>query len=163
MEYFETLFLNNEEYTACAFTGHRKLGEDFDEKKLKNAVEEMIKKGVKRFYNGGALGFDLISAEIVLKYKKHSEIKLIMCVPFYGQEKRYSAQDKARYARILKEADDVVTLAEHYYKGCLLRRNDYMIEHADCMIAYLKSEKGGTAYTVKKGRKKFTEGAILYI
>ena len=163
MEYFETLFSNNEEYTACALTGHRELGEDFDEKKLKNAVEEMIKKGVKRFYNGGALGFDLISAEIVLKYKKNSEIKLIMCVPFYGQEKRYSAQDKARYARILKEADDVVTLAEHYYKGCLLRRNDYMIEHADCMIAYLKSEKGGTAYTVKKGRKKFTEGAILYI
>ena len=163
MEYFETLFSNNEEYTACALTGHRELGEDFDEKKLENAVEEMIKRGVKRFYNGGALGFDLVAAETVLKCKKNSEIKLIMCVPFYGQEKRYSAQDKARYARILKEADEVVTLAEHYYKGCLLRRNDYMIEHADCMIAYLKSEKGGTAYTVKKGRKKFTEGAILYI
>ena len=163
MEYFETLFSNNEEYTACALTGHRELGEDFDEKKLENAIEEMIKKGVKTFYNGGALGFDLVAAEIVLKHKKNSKIKLIICVPFYGQEKRYSAQDKARYARILKEADEVVTLAEHYYKGCLLRRNDYMIEHADCMIAYLKSEKGGTAYTVKKGRKKFTEGAILYI
>ena len=158
----ENIFFGKKEYTSCAFTGHRELEEDFNENNLKKSVEELIQKGVKIFYNGGALGFDLTSAEIVLKLKKKYDVKLVICVPFYGQERRYSLQDKERYQKILKNADEVIILSDEYYKGCLLRRNDYMIERADCLIAYLKKDFGGTAYTVKKFRAKKGED-IIYI
>ncbi len=158
----ENIFFGKKEYTACAFTGHRELEEDFNENNLTKRVEELIQKGVKIFYNGGALGFDLTSAEIVLKLKKKYDVKLVICVPFYGQERRYSLQDKERYQKILKKADEVIILSDEYYKGCLLRRNDYMIERADCLIAYLKKDFGGTAYTVKKFRAKKGED-IIYI
>ena len=146
---------------TCAFTGHRELGANFDEKKLKLNIELLIKKGVKIFYNGGAVGFDLTAAKIVLKLKKKHDIKLIICVPFYGQEKNFSSAQKELYNKILKEADEVVVLSDNYYKGCFLRRNDYMIENADYLIAYLTKEVGGTAYTVKKFRAKKGDNVIL--
>ena len=157
----ESIF-ESKEFNTCVFTGHREMEENFNVKELKKSIEYYLSKGVKTFYNGGAVGFDLLSAETVLKLKKKHDIKLVVCVPFYGQETRYSKADKARYAKILKNADEVVILADSYYKGCLLRRNDYMIERADCMIAYLKKEEGGTAYTVKKFRVKKSE-EILFV
>ena len=147
---------------TCAFTGHRELEADFDVKKLEENIELLIKKGVEIFYNGGALGFDLIAAEIVLKLKNKYDIKLIMCVPFYGQEKYFSSAQKEVYNKILKASDEVIILSDTYYKGCFLRRNDYMIENADYLIAYLKKAVGGTAYTVNKFRAKKGDN-ILFI
>ena len=56
--------------SACAFTGHRSLEKDFSEKKLKEEIERVISMGVTDFYNGMAMGFDLIAAETVLSLKK---------------------------------------------------------------------------------------------
>lgn len=148
------LTIDKREYTACVFTGHRELGKDFSPRALQTAIIECIEKGVTVFYNGVARGFDLLAAEAVLNLKKIYDIKLIACVPYYGQERGYNDEERARYCSILSKADEVVVLSEEYYKGCLLRRNDYMVERADCMIAYLSKEQGGTAYTVNKFRKK---------
>ena len=147
---------------TCAFTGHRELEADFDVKKLEENIELLIKNGVKIFYNGGALGFDLIAAKIVLKLKNKYDIKLITCVPFYGQEKYFSSAQKEVYNKILKASDEVIILSDTYYKGCFLRRNDYMIENADYLIAYLKKSVGGTAYTVNKFRAQKGD-KILFI
>ena len=74
----EQLKLINEEkrIKSCVFTGHRELGEDFSVRKLKKEIEKSILKGVEIFYNGMAMGFDLISAECVLKLKKKYLLKL---------------------------------------------------------------------------------------
>lgn len=157
----EDVKLQENNSKACAFTGHREVGIDFDVNTLKKSIEELIKKGVKIFYNGGAWGFDIISAETVINLKKKYDIKLIICVPFYGQENRYSIENKERYRGILENADEVIVLSDHYYKGCLLRRNDYMIDKSDYLIAYLKKEFGGTAYTVNKFRAKKGNNVIL--
>lgn len=158
----EQLSIEKKQFTACVFTGHRELGEELSRAKVKKAILEYAEKGVTVFYNGVAKGFDLLAAEEVLKLKKKRQIKLIACVPYYGQERGYSEADKARYRAILKKADEVVILSEEYYMGCLLRRNDYMVERADCMIAYLCKESGGTAYTVRKFRKQKGEN-VLYL
>lgn len=154
------LLSDENEILTCAFTGHRELGGDFDAQILENLIEKLIKEGVGVFYDGGARGFDLIAAESVLKLKQKYPVTLVICVPCYGQEKMYSEQDKARYSAVLKGADEVVYVSENYYKGCFLRRNDYMIERADYLIAYLKEDEGGTAYTVKKFRAK--KGENIY-
>lgn len=149
---------------TCAFTGHRNLGDDFSVKELDKQIEEVIKKGVEIFYNGMAMGFDLLAAERVLAVKrKFPQIKLIACVPFYGQEKYFSETDKKRYDKILKKADEVMTLSEKYYKGCLHERNRYMAERGDILITYCKEETGGTAYTVKYFKKNFPEREIIFL
>ena len=149
---------------SCIFTGHRELGEDFSLRKLQKEIKNLIDKGVDTFYNGMAMGFDLISAECVLKCKKKNpQIKLIACIPFYGQENSFSEKDKKRYVKIYKKADEKVLLSENYYKGCLLVRNKYMAERADVMITYCKKEKGGTAYTVNCFQKLHPDGEIINI
>ena len=149
---------------SCAFTGHRILSENFSVEKLKSAVEELILQGVCTFYNGMAAGFDLVAAETVLFFKKkYPQIKLIACVPFYGQEKKFSQSDKKRYVEILKAADEKIILSENYYKSCMHTRNRYMTERADVLLAYCKKEKGGTAYTVRYFRKLYPNGKIIFL
>ena len=68
-----TLFKTEEQlptYKNCVFTGHRDLGEDFSKKKLKKTIEEVILQGVDTFYNGMAIGCELIAAECVLSFTK---------------------------------------------------------------------------------------------
>ncbi len=151
----EQLTLLKTPIKSCALTGHRTLEENFDKKALQKTLESLIKEGVETFYNGIAVGFDLLSAEMIIELKKkYPWVKLALCVPFYGQEKSYSSEDKKRYAEVLKNCDSLTVLADHYYQGCFFKRNDYMCEQADMLLAYKRSEKGGTAYTVKKFMKK---------
>jgi len=148
---------------ACVFTGHRELDNLRLEERIEKAVRIQIKKGVYTFYNGVAKGFDLLSAECVLRLKReYPFIKLIACVPYYGQEKGYSKADQERYREVLKGADETVLLSEKYYKGCLQNRNRFMVEHCTEMIAYLKHPTGGTAYTVKYFQK-LREAEIIFL
>lgn len=141
---------------ACVFTGHRELDDPKLKVRIEKAVRVQIKKGVYTFYNGVAKGFDLLSAECILSLKKeYPFLKLIVCVPYYGQEKGYSKTDQERYRKILKEADETLLLSDKYYKGCLLSRNRFMVEHCEEMIAYLKEPTGGTAYTVRYFKKLY--------
>lgn len=149
---------------TCAFTGHRELERDFSQRKLKKEIEALINRGVDTFYCGMALGFDLCAAETVLKIKKRTPfIKLIACIPCYGQEKHYSEKDKQRYVRILKEVDEQIVLSDVYFGGCMLARNRYMADKADILVAYLKKESGGTAYTVKYFKKNKPLNEIIFI
>ena len=156
----QEIFLNKK----CVFTGHRQLDADFSKIQLKRSTEKLIKQGVNVFYNGMAMGFDLCAAECVLSLqKKYPNVQLIACIPCYGQEKYFSETDKKRYLKIFKEADEIVTLSDHYYQGCMQQRDKYMAERADCMIAYCKKSTGGAAYTVKLFQKLHPDGLILFI
>lgn len=149
---------------SCAFTGHRQLGEEFNKTALKNAVKTAIKEGVDTFYCGMAMGFDLLAAETVLQLKEEfQKIRLVACVPCYGQEKSFSKEDKARYVEALKNADEQIVLSERYYRGCMQVRDKYMAERADMLIAYCKKETGGAAYTVKIFQKLCPDGEIVFL
>ena len=57
---------------SCCFTGHRDLPVDAREQILPvliDKIEELINEGVAVFINGGALGFDTLSALAVLGLK----------------------------------------------------------------------------------------------
>lgn len=149
---------------TCAFTGHRELYGDFSAEALKEKIETLIKEGVEIFYNGGAKGFDLIAAETTLLLKKtYPNIRLVVCAPFYGQEKYFSKTDKKRYATIVKEAEETVLISPISHKGAFLERDRYMADRADVLIAYLKKQTGGTAYTVEYFRKKYPEKEIVFV
>lgn len=154
----------NEPIKSCAFTGHRTLDKDFSQKALKKYVLSLIKEGVEIFYTGMAMGFDLIAAETVLSCKKKfPQIQLIACIPYYGQERRFSEKDKDRYAAILKKADEKVLLSAEYKRSCFLDRNRYMSDRADVLVAYLKKDVGGTAYTVKYFQKTKPQNRVIFV
>lgn len=142
--------MTNRAITAC-FTGHRYIP-DIDilvKNRIKKEIEKLIEKGVIYFGNGGALGFDTLVAQMVLDLKeKHPQIKLIMVLPCKEQDKFWSAKDKKIYAYILDRADKKVYVSENYYDGCMLVRNRYLVDNSGYCIAYLRKDKGGTAFTV---------------
>lgn len=164
MELQTTIFQRQCQNAACAFTGHRDIPFDFPAEKLYDTVETLIKNGVTHFYNGAAQGFDMLAAETVAFLKrKYKHIKLIICAPFYGQEKYFSVEEKSRYKAIIKNADELVYVSERYYKGCYLKRDRYMADRADILVAYKKKTTGGTAYTVGYFSKKYPEKEILFL
>ena len=143
---------------SVTFTGHRYIPQSKRSDlctKLEKAVKENHSKGVRNFLCGMAVGFDLLAAEAVLRGKKElPNIILTAVVPFRLQYERWSVREKLRYHSIISRADKVVVRSEHYYNGCLLRRNDYMLSHSNGVIAYYDgTPKGGTYYTIRKARQ----------
>ncbi len=159
--------LYSERRKSVAFTGHRIIPLVRQEEvraRLTAAVVHAYKLGITRFYCGMALGFDMMAAEVVLSLKdKFPDIQLIAIVPYRGQSSRWASDEQERYRRILAKTDKVVTLSENYFRGCLLRRNDYMLSHSCGVIAYYDGKpKGGTSYTVRKAEKLKMEVVNIY-
>ena len=129
----------SEKSKSLAFTGHRTVPverQDEIRARLVEAVSFACKSGITCFYSGMAMGFDLMAAETVLSLKgKYPDIRLIAVVPFRRQSCLWPSMEKERYQRIISQADRVIVLSEHYFKGCFLRRNDFMLEQSCGVIA----------------------------
>ncbi len=149
---------------VCVFTGHRQIEENFNSELFENTVNRFIQEGATTFLTGMAIGFDMFAAEYIVKLKeKDPTLKLCACIPCLNQEKYYSLVDKKRYVTILEKCDEKIILSQNYFQGCMHSRNDFMVEKADCMVAYLLQDNGGTAYTVKRFQKKKPNGEIAFI
>lgn len=148
---------------ACALTGHRELEENFDSADFKKAIRRLIEqKGVTVFYCGMALGFDMRACAYLLRLKgKFPQVKVVACIPCPQQSDTFPPQAKREYDRLVAHCDEKVVIAEHYSPGCMLARNRYMVDRAAYLIAYLRKETGGTAYTVRYAEKKGVE--ITYL
>lgn len=135
---------------SCAFTGHRKLGEDFSvdllEEKIRFVIDEL---GVKYFYCGMAKGFDLVACQTVAKIKKEKDVKIIACIPCPEQEKFFNKKEKDLYKKMIEQCDEIKIINEHYFKGCMLLRNKYMVDRSDIVISYIRENGGGTRWTIE--------------
>lgn len=140
--------------TAC-FTGHRKnLGKE-EVQDTEEVIDFAIAIGYKTFLCGMAMGFDSLAFECVYKRKKmDKEIRLIACVPCKGQEKYFPKKEQKAYQSRLNQADQVLILSEKYFSGCMHVRNRFMVDHSSCVIAFLRENTGGTAYTVNYAKEK---------
>ena len=113
----------------CCFTGHRPDKMEFGEKEIKplleKAIDEAISKGFVTFITGMAMGTDIWAAEIVLdRRKKNDDIHLICALPHPGFENRRSFVEKMRFSKIIKNADLVKEINDHYFTGCYQVRNE---------------------------------------
>lgn len=146
---------------TCCFTGHRELPFLAHRRiaaKLEKAVVAQIDRGIRFFGAGGALGFDTLAAQTVLKLKKeYPDIKLILVLPCLTQTKGWLAEDVEEYERIKAQADKVVYTSREYAKGCMLKRNRHLVDNSSVCICYLAKKDGGTAYTVNYARERGLE------
>lgn len=164
-----------EERKVAAFTGHRKkrlLCEGTDTQvltgQIREEVTEMVlylyRQGYREFYSGFAEGFDMIAAEAVLQLREHyKDMALVAAIPFRGQPAWFDPQDQLLYRELLGQADRVVMLSEKYYKGCYLRRDEYMVSRASLVVAYWDNvREGGTYHTVRKAVERGRTVINLY-
>ena len=143
----------------CCFTGHRpeKLTVDDDiviaalEKQIRAAVAD----GFVTFISGMARGTDIWAAEIVLQLKKEGHpIHLIAACPFDGFEDKWESDWQRRYKKILKKADLVKYVCEHYSRSCFQIRNEWMVDRSARVIAVYNGEAGGTRNTINYATRK---------
>ncbi len=141
-----------EKETTCCFTGHRRIEKHMLgplQKQLKTEISRLISEGYVTFSSGGALGFDIMAAQTVIQLKKkHPHIRLSMVLPCKEQDRNWSEEQRLIYRKVLYSADEITYTAETYHKGCMHKRNRYLVDSASYMIAYLIHDRGGTKYTV---------------
>ena len=122
--------------------------------RLRKTLIQCIEKGYCFFGAGGALGFDTLAAQTVLELKKdYPQIRLILVLPCHNQTRGWDEKDIAKYELIKGKADKMVYTSEHYFNGCMQKRNRHLVDNSGICICYLKEKTGGTAYTVEYARK----------
>lgn len=143
---------------TCCFTGHRDISyieKIVLKKKLKKVIDTLINQGIVYYKAGGALGFDTMAAQAVLKAReKNPAVKLILVLPCLNQAERWSKRDQEIYEEIKKQADEVIFTSQEYTKGCMFKRNRHLVDNSSYCICYLKKDTGGTAYTVNYAKSK---------
>ena len=105
--------------TACSFTGHRVLSNNFNEQEIKNVVIGLIGEGFDTFLVGMALGFDSKCFHILQEIKAEYDIKIIAVVPCSDQSRYFNKKQKEDYelkkALIENKRADNLDLMESYY------------------------------------------------
>ncbi len=138
---------------VCIFTGHRMIPREHREQLpalLDMAIVSAYELGCKTFLAGGALGFDRMAADAVIRARNcYPDIFLGILVPCRDQDKGWSEEERSAYRYQLAAADSVEVLAEAYYDGCMRARNQALVDRGDVCITYLTSYRSGSAQTVK--------------
>lgn len=93
--------------------------------------------------------------------KNKYKIKLVGCAPFEDQSAKWSEEDKKIYRLMCSFCDERVVISKEYTAGCMMKRNRYMVDNADVVLAYLKKSSGGTYNTVKYAVSEGKE--VIYI
>lgn len=154
---------------TCSCTGHRpkgfpyQYGSDIQKhnaylQTLSQKIELAIKEyGITHFISGMAIGVDLDFAETVLKLQNKYLIKLECAVPCLNQTLKWKYTDKLRYESIINSADKISIISKYYTPECMLKRNLYMVDKSELVIAVFNGiEKGGTWHTINYARKTNT-------
>lgn len=154
---------------TCCVTGHRDIpAERIDHIKtsLEYEVDRAISDGFTCFISGFADGADLLFAGIVAeRIAKNPTLKLIAAIPY--RRRLDTLQKSGRTKALIDLCAEIYIAAEEYHPSVYAKRNRYMVERSDRVIAvYDGREKGGTvetirlAHTMKRELKEIPIGAI---
>ena len=146
---------------VLAFTGHRpeKLPWGSNEsdprcaalkRQLLEAVRAAAGEGYDTFLCGMARGCDLYFAEAVLGLGLHLEAYL----PCPSQTERWSERDRARHRSLLMGCAAVYMVEPEYTPGCMLRRNQRMVDAADALLTVYDGSPGGTGAAIDYARRR---------
>ena len=162
-----------EKSKTCCFTGHRpnKLpwGENENapeclalKASIARKVEEAYLRGYRHFICGMAQGADFYFCEAVQALRDtYPGVTVEAAIPCESQANRWSRADRERYERLVGFCDFETMVQHHYDRGCMLRRNRYMVDRSSLLIAAFDGSKGGTLYTITYAMKRGIEVEII--
>ncbi|MFI3326153.1 MAG: hypothetical protein R3Y35_08250 [Clostridia bacterium] len=128
------------------FCGHSSVSDLVNvEKWLYDTTEDLILKGAKTFYLGGYGEFDVLCKRVLLKHKKkYSNIELILIVPYLNHNMITQGYDGTIYPEIENTPP----------KFAIVKRNKWMVEKADIVVAYVTHNFGGAFQTLRHAKTK---------
>ncbi|MBR5505609.1 MAG: hypothetical protein IKV73_04820 [Clostridia bacterium] len=109
-------------------------------------TEKLIRQGATEFLLGGYGEFDNMCARVVKELKtKYPHIISVLVIPYIERD----------FDRELYDCSEYPPLEKVPRKFAIVKRNQYMVEKADVVVAYVK-HTGGCAktYTYAKRKKK---------
>lgn len=159
-----------EKKISCCFTGHRpnKLPWGTDEEdsrctelkaQIAQKLAEIYDRGYRHFICGMAIGCDLYFFEEVLALRqRHPDVTAEAAVPCPSQPNAWPDDIKEKYYRFLESADRVTMVSQTYSKGCMMKRNRYMVDSSSLILACFNGTSGGTMstllYAMRSGLEK---------
>ena len=128
------------------FCGHREVQEpEKVQKWLYETVSGLILEGADVFYLGGYGGFDRMALTVVNKAKEaHPGVRAILVLPYLDRSMDLDAYDGSIYPPLEK-------VPRRY---AISRRNRWMVDQADVVVAYVIHEWGGAATTLRYAEAK---------
>lgn len=145
-------------------TGHRpdKLGgysKDVEERLYRLAYSYLKETKPSRVITGMALGWDMAVAEACIVLG----IPFTAAIPFEGQETKWPLASQERYHFLLSYAAEQIIVCDGFYEAWkLLKRDEWMVDQGDKVIALWNGSKGGTGHTVKYAQTKGKEVVNLW-
>ncbi len=135
------------------FCGHSKYIETReDAQKIISILTEIIGDDHAELYLGGYGSFDAFARRCGKKYQEtHPNTKLVFITPYItvDYQKNHLEYEKNLYDDIIYPELEKVPL-----KFAISYRNRWMVEKADCVIAYITHDFGGAYQTYKYAKKK---------
>jgi len=126
---------------------------------VKAAIHDVLQRAINKYgetheivvITGGALGVDQDAASIAHKLG----LPFIVAVPCQGQDSKWPAESKVRYAKMLSLASQVIMVHDGPYNhSCMQDRNEWMVDNCDALVAVWDGTSGGTANCVDYAKKK---------
>ena len=154
---------------TCCFTGHReeKLPWGADEQDIRclelktniaKAVCTAYNEGIRHFLCGMATGCDLYFAEAVLHLRAlHPDTTLEAAIPCPTQADNWRRDLRTRYQNLLLQCDARTLVSEAYDRGCMMKRNRYMVDASRMLIAASNGQPGGAENTIRYAKRKGLE------
>ena len=152
------------------FTGHRDSNVYTEDMyKAKDLLCKLVIEGARDFYAGGARGWDLTFEEFVIDLREDHfpmiKLHLVLPCPPEEQTKGWKDYDKKLYQKMLKSADSIEIVSEHYSKDCMKKRNERLVKLGDICVCYYneKHRCSGTGQTVRMAEKQGKEIINIYV
>ena len=90
-------------------------------------------------------------------------MKLVCALPYSDFDRKRDDAEKVRYKRILDSADEVIIISQHYFRSFFKKRNVWMVDRSNRVIAAFAGGKGGTKNTIDYAmRKRIEVHNVLY-
>lgn len=134
---------------TVTFCGHSDYhGDEYVRAWLENTVEALIKRGADQFLLGGYGGFDTAAAAVVWEAKKRRpHITSVLVLPYLDRKVCADRYDYTTYP----------PLENVPRRFAISKRNEWMVQEADVVIAYVTHGWGGAAATLRCAQRKKKE------
>lgn len=128
------------------FCGHKDVfyKEQVNEK-LAAVVAALIEEGATEFYLGGYGDFDYMAAKIVRELKKYRpDIQSTLVIPYMDRD----------YNKELYDGSIYPPLENTPLRFAISKRNEWMVDQADVVVAYITHDWGGASKTLEYAQRK---------
>jgi uncharacterized phage-like protein YoqJ len=130
--------------------------------RLRREAERAYEDGFRHFITGMARGTDQYFAQIVLELKESLPgITLEAAIPCEEQAARWKESERERYFDLVARCDLETMVQRHYDRGCMQRRNRYMVDRSSRLIAAYDGLLGGTMYTIHYAMRRGIDVVIV--